>query len=109
MAATQVDFDNFIGRSWDRLDLAERELLYGSCIAREIYTPQTLPLQRIEAIGDSVEACVAKLQERNLDPLNFEFVRLDPPYLTCLSHYVARRAVWLWILNRLLWDKSRMR
>lgn len=80
MAATQVDFDNFIGRSWDRLDLAERELLYGSCIAREIYTPQTLPLQRIEAIGDSVEACVAKLQKRNLDPLNFEFVRLDPPY-----------------------------
>ena len=80
MAATQVDLDQFIGRSWDRLDLAERELLYGSYIAREVYTPKTLPLQRIEAIGDSVETCVAKLQQRDLDPLNFEFVRLDPSY-----------------------------
>jgi len=80
MAATQVDLDHFIGRSWDRLDLAERELLYGSYLAREVYTPKTLPLQRIEAIGDSVEACVAKLQQRDLDPLNFEFVRLEPSY-----------------------------
>ncbi len=80
MAATQVDLDQFIGRSWERLDLAERELLYGSYIAREVYTPKTLPLQRIEAIGDSVETCVAKLQQRDLDPLNFEFVRLDPSY-----------------------------
>ena len=80
MAATQVDLDQFIGRSWDRVDLAERELLYGSYIAREVYTPKTLPLQRIEAIGDSVETCVAKLQQRDLDPLNFEFVRLDPSY-----------------------------
>lgn len=80
MAATQVDLDQFIGRSWERLDLAERELLYGSYIAREVYTPKTLPLQRIEAIGDSVETCVAKLQQRDLDPLNFEFVRLEPSY-----------------------------
>lgn len=80
MAATQVDFDQFIGRSWDRLDLAERELLYGSYIARQVYTPKTLPLQRIEAIGDSVETCVAKLQQRGLDPLDFEFVRLEPSY-----------------------------
>lgn len=80
MAATQVDLDKFIGRSWDRLDLSERELLYGSYMARQIYTPKTLPLQRIEALGDSVEACVAKLQQRGLDPLNYEFVRLDPPY-----------------------------
>ncbi|MDE0293959.1 MAG: hypothetical protein OXI93_07185, partial [Bryobacterales bacterium] len=67
MAAMQVDFDNFIGRSWDRLDLSERELLYGSYIAREIYTPQTLPHQRIDAIGDSVDACVAKHHERKLE------------------------------------------
>ena len=29
---------------------------------------------------EAVEACVRGLQERGLDPLNFEFVRLDPPY-----------------------------
>ena len=54
MAATQVDLDQFIGRAWERLDLAERELLCGSYIAREVYTPKTLPLQRIEAIGTSI-------------------------------------------------------
>lgn len=80
MASTQVDFSKFVGRSWDRLNLEERELLYGSYIAREMYTPETLPLQRMEALGDSVEACVRVLQERGLDPLNFEFVRLDPAY-----------------------------
>lgn len=80
MASTQVDLAKFAGRSWDRLNLEERELLYGSYVAREMYTPKTLPLQRIEALGDSVEACVRMLLERGLDPLNFEFVRLEPSY-----------------------------
>jgi hypothetical protein len=80
MASTQADLAKFAGRSWDRLNLEERELLYGSYVAREMYTPKTLPLQRIEALGDSVEACVRMLQERGLDPLKFEFVRLEPSY-----------------------------
>ncbi len=80
MASAQVDLSKFAGRSWDRLNLEERELLYGSYVAREMYSPKTLPLQRIEALGDSVEACVTMLQQRGLDPLQFEFVRLDPPY-----------------------------
>jgi hypothetical protein len=80
MAATQVDLSKFVGRSWERLTLDERELLYGSYIGREMYSPRALPLQRIEALADSVEACVAMLKQRGLDPLNFEFVRIDPPY-----------------------------
>ncbi|HUG81771.1 MAG TPA: hypothetical protein VML01_08905 [Bryobacterales bacterium] len=80
MASTQADLAKFTGRSWDRLNLEERELLYGRYVAREMYTPKTLPLQRIEALGDSVEACVKMLQERGLDPLKFEFVRLEPSY-----------------------------
>ena len=80
MASTQADLAKFAGRCWDRLNLEERELLYGSYVAREMYTPKTLPLQRIEALGDSVEACVRMLQERGLDPLKFEFVRLEPSY-----------------------------
>jgi len=49
-------------------------------IALEIYSPATLPLRRIEAIGDSVAHCVSQLRARGLDPENFEFSRLPPPY-----------------------------
>jgi hypothetical protein len=81
MASTsQINFESLIGRAPERLTLDEREALVGKYVAREIYTPKGLPLQRIEAIGDSVEECVAMLQRRDLDPLVFEFVRLEPAY-----------------------------
>ena len=44
-----------IGRAPERLNLDERLALTGKYIALEIYTPEALPLRRIEAIGDSVE------------------------------------------------------
>jgi len=69
-----------IGRSPDRLTLEERFALTGKFIALEIYTPDTLPLRRIEAIGDSMEECMRQLAARGLDPLRFEFTRLGPPY-----------------------------
>jgi len=69
-----------IGRAPERLTLEERNALAGKCVALEIYTPEALPLRRIEAIGDSVEECVRQLAARGLDPLQFEFVRLAPPY-----------------------------
>jgi hypothetical protein len=69
-----------IGRSPDRLSLDERRALTGKYIALEIYTPEDLPLRRIEAIGDSVEECVRQLTARGLDPLRFEFSRLAPAY-----------------------------
>ena len=80
MAAATLDLDKFIGRSVDRLTLNEHEALVGKFIAQEIYTPQTLPLQRIEALGDTIQDCVKQLRARGLDPLNFEFARLSPPY-----------------------------
>ena len=52
----------------------------GKYIALEIYTPDDLPLRRIEAIGDSVQECVRQLVARGLDPVRFEFTRLGPPY-----------------------------
>ena len=79
-SAAKLDLETFVGRPVDRLTLPEHEALIGKYIAREMYTPQTLPLQRIEAIGDSVEECVAMLQRRGRDPLIHEFVRLNPPY-----------------------------
>jgi hypothetical protein len=69
-----------IGRSPDQLTLAERRALTGKLIALEIYTPKTLPLRRIEAIGDTIADCLGTLKSRGLDPARFEFVRLLPPY-----------------------------
>jgi hypothetical protein len=69
-----------IGRAPERLSLEERHALTGKHIALEIYTPETLPLRRIEAIGDSVAECVRQLASRGLDPMHFEFTMLGPPY-----------------------------
>ena len=69
-----------IGRAPERLTLAERLALTGKFIALEFYTPETLPLRRIEAIGDSIEDCARQLTPRGHDPMRFEFSRLEPPY-----------------------------
>jgi len=69
-----------IGRAPERLTLEERLALTGKFIALEIYTPEALPLRRIEAIGDSVDECVRQLIKRGHDPTLFEFSRLPAPY-----------------------------
>jgi len=69
-----------IGRAPERLTLEERLALIGKFVALEIYTPDALPLRRIEAIGDSVEQCLQQLIQRKHDPAHFEFSRLEPPY-----------------------------
>jgi hypothetical protein len=81
MSATiSKDPKQAIGRSPDRLTLEERFALTGKHVAFEIYTPEALPVRRIEAIGDSMEECVAQLVARGLDPLRFEFTLLARPY-----------------------------
>ena len=77
---TRKDPRQAIGRSPDALTLDERLAWIGKYIAMEIYTPESLPLRRIEAIGDSLDECVQMLGERGLDPRIFEFTRLAPPY-----------------------------
>ena len=79
--ASVKDFQNLVGMAPDRLDLATRESTVGKVIATQIYSPKTLALQRIEAIGDSVRDCVTQLRERGLDPLDHEYSRLNPPFL----------------------------
>ena len=69
-----------LGRNPDDLSIADRLALAGKFIALEIYTPEALPLRRIEAIGDSVEACVKMLVSRGLSPARFEFRRITPAY-----------------------------
>jgi hypothetical protein len=69
-----------IGRNPDRLTVEERLALAGKFIALEIYSPETLPLRRIEAIGKTIDDCVRTLQARGLDPRQFEFTILPWPY-----------------------------
>jgi hypothetical protein len=69
-----------IGQSPDRLTLEERTALAGKYVALQMYTPEAAPPRRIEAIGDSIDACVRMLTERGLDPTEFEFTRLAWPY-----------------------------
>jgi len=80
MTASAKDRESAIGRSPERLSVEERLQFAGSYVALEVYTPETLPLRRIEAIGDSLEECVRMLKSRGLDPTHFEFTRLAPPY-----------------------------
>jgi hypothetical protein len=68
-----------IGRSADTLSLRERIAVAGKWIALELYTPRTIPLRVIEAIGDSPAECIRILRERGLDPAQFEFSPLKPP------------------------------
>ncbi len=69
-----------LGRNPDRLTLEERMAFAGKFIALEVYSPETLPLRRIEAIGSSMEDCVKMLQSRGLDPRQFEFTMVSWPY-----------------------------
>ena len=72
--------EKILGRSPDQLSLEERHALAGSWIALEIYTTKTTPLRTIQAIGSSVADCAGMLRRRNLDPFQFEYSPLKPPY-----------------------------
>lgn len=74
------DLSRFIGRFPDQLTLNERWSLVGVWIALEKYTPETIPVRRIEAIGESAAECVRLLQAQGLDARNFEFMPLGPPW-----------------------------
>jgi hypothetical protein len=69
-----------IGRSPDRLTPVERTALAGKWVALEIYTPQTLPLRRIAAVGTSAADCAAQLASRGCDSRTYEFLLLFPPW-----------------------------
>jgi hypothetical protein len=78
--AAAKDPSNAIGRELERLSLDERIAWTGKFIALEIYSPETTPLRRIEALGDSIQECVQQLRARGLDPARFEFSLLTRPY-----------------------------
>lgn len=75
-ASASQYFQRAIGRPPESLTLEERRMLVGKFVAMEIYTPETLPLRRIEAIGDNLADCVRMLKSRGLEPTAFEFSQL---------------------------------
>ncbi len=77
---TASELSSFIGRFPDQLTLNERWSLVGVWIALEKYTPETLPVRRIEAIGESTVECVRMLQALGLDARNFEFMPVGTPW-----------------------------
>ncbi len=79
-SVSTLNLEIFAGRSPDRLTLDEREALVGYYMARQIYSPKNLALQRIETVAESVAACVENLKRAGKDPLEYEFVRFNPPY-----------------------------
>lgn len=70
------DLGALVGRSPESLSLRERTGASGKWVATELYSPRTLPLRRIEAIGNSPADCIRMLRERGMDPVNFEYFLL---------------------------------
>lgn len=77
---SRADLMRLIGRSPESLHVGEAAALEGKWVAFEIYSPDRLPLRRIEAVGDSVEDCIRQLAQRGLDPRRFEFVPFRLPF-----------------------------
>ena len=75
-----MDMVTFIGREPDRLSIEEQQAMAGKWYALELYTPQTLPLKRIEAVGDSVTHCAQQLLARGLDVRRFEYALMQSPF-----------------------------
>jgi hypothetical protein len=69
-----------IGRSPETLSIPERMALAGQWIAIEIYSPETLPLRLIAAIGSSAAGCASKLTSQGLDATRFEYSMIKPAY-----------------------------
>ncbi len=83
--------EGLIGRAVEDLSLSERWKHTNRWVAFRIYHPPQkvtrdgieyvdVRLRRIEAAGNSLEECLSQLRSRNLDPAEFEFTILKPPY-----------------------------
>ena len=80
-ASATKDPQKVLGRAPERLTIEEQTALAGKFIALEIYSPDTAPQRRIEAVADSVEQCIGQLVARGLDPKRFEFQLIKPAFL----------------------------
>ena len=86
-----ADRNNLVGRAVEDLTVSDRLQYANTWVAFRLYSPPgkvtrdgveyvDVRLRRIEAAGNSIEACITELRRRNLDPTDFEFTPLKPPY-----------------------------
>ncbi len=75
-----TDSARFLGRSPETLTIEERRQLAGQWIALPLYSPDTLPLRLIEAIGASPADCATQLAARGRDASGFEYQLLRPAF-----------------------------
>jgi hypothetical protein len=80
MFQSRFDPAKAVGRAPDSLKPEEAIALAGLFAAFEIYSPETTPLRRIEAVGETPEDCIGELAARGLDPRRYEIARLKPPF-----------------------------
>jgi len=73
------DPKNALGRAPEHLNLNEKIALAGKTVALEVYSPSSLPLRKIEAVGGSAEECILDLARRGLEPKHYEYVLLRSP------------------------------
>ena len=90
--ATKTPATGLVGRRVDDLSLPERLQYANHWIALKTYTPTKgkiaaggveypdVRIRRVEASGSSAQACITALKDRNLDPTEYEFTILKPPY-----------------------------
>ncbi len=69
-----------LGRSPETLSIQERRQFAGQWIALEIYSPETLPLREIAAVGPTPAECATQLRARSLDPSGFEYTLIKPAF-----------------------------
>jgi hypothetical protein len=90
-AAGASDLKSLVGRAVEDLTLTDRLQYANTWVAFRLYSPPSkvtkdgveyvdVRLRRIEAAGRSVEELIAQLASRGLDPKEFEFTPLKPPY-----------------------------
>ncbi|HEY1204834.1 MAG: hypothetical protein ABSH46_15635 [Bryobacteraceae bacterium] len=77
---SRVDPRKIVGSYPERLSVEQLRALAGYVVALELYTPETVPVRRIEAIGETADECMAGLAGRGLDPRRFEYIMLKAPY-----------------------------
>ena len=89
--AASHDLNSLVGRAVEDLSVSDRLQYANTWVAFRLYSPPQkvtrdgieyvdVRLRRIEAAGHSIEECITELRRRNLDPTEFEFTPLKPPY-----------------------------
>ena len=82
---------NLVGKAVDELNLTERLAHANEWMAFRIYEPPSkitrdgvefvdVRERRIEAAGRSLDECIGQLRGRGLNPVEYEFTPLKPPY-----------------------------